>query len=204
MPDDVDPGLVAHLPIDFVNGLLGEIDYCDQTASPPMKANQTHALLFAFHHTAPNHGHAHLYKGLLVYSPPLGALSLGGFSGTGALVAHPGTDPAVLQEVDVTPFPSSESPSPWVRIAMAMRRSGSIDPTTDAHKVSIFAGFTFLAATGAVLGAPAGAQRFFEADLKIELPSSEGGSTPPYHLILTNTSEGDTGRIHYTKTTVVP
>ena len=202
MPDmlDVDPALVAHLPPDFVHGLLGEIDYCDQTESPPMKANQTNALLFSFHHNAPNHSHPHLYKGLLVYSPPIGALSLGWFSGTGALVAHLGTHSAVLQEVD-----SSQRPSPWVRIAIAMRRSGSIDPETEFDRVFIFAGFTFLDVSGQVLGAPAGAQRYFEADLRIErVPTEPGALLTPPHLALTNTSEGDGGKIHFTRTTVVP
>jgi hypothetical protein len=196
---DIDPDIAAQLPPEFVARFLGEIDYCDQSEAPPRKANQTHALLFSFHHTPPGHNHPHMYKGLLVYSPPLYSLQLGWFSGTGALVAHPGTRPEVCQELD-TP----QRPSPWVRISIAMRRSGSVDPATGFNRVSITAGFTFLDVTGQTLGAPADAERYFEAEIELQVVPGESDLLTPPFMALKNTSEGDQGRIHFTRTTVVP
>jgi hypothetical protein len=196
---DVDPNLAAHLDPAFQNTLLGEIDYCDQTESPPMKAIQTNALLFRFaHENSPNHRHAHVYKGVLVYSPPIGALSLGSFSGTGCLVAHAAND-AIFDEVGTLGPPFA-----WVRIGFSMRRSGALGPE-GFHTVSITGGFTFSDTVAAGPGGPGGAGRYFEADLRIENPGSPGGGEiRPPHLVLTNTTTGEGGTIQYTRSTVVP
>ena len=83
-----------------------------------------------------------------------------------------------------------------------MRRSGAVDPATGFNRVFITAGFTFLDVTGQVLGAPARAERYFEADIDIRRETGKV-ERPPF-MELKNTSEGDQGRIHFTKTTVVP
>ena len=195
---NIAPGVEALLPPEFVSRFLEEINYCDQSEAPPTKANQTHALLFAFHHTPPGHDHEHFYKGLLVYTPPRNSLQLGWFSGTGCLVAHPGQPPAVFQELD-----SVGAASPWVRIAMAMGYSASVDPATGFHRVWIVADFTFLGVTGLVLGAPQSVQRSFEADIHIEQSFGESPG-PPFMEIVGTGAGGDQGRIYFTKTTVIP
>lgn len=143
--------------------------------------------------------HAHVYKGVLVYSPPIGALSLGSFSGTGCLVAHAAND-TIFDEVG-----TSGPPFAWVRIGFSMRRSGALGPD-GFHTVSITGGFTFLNAFAGGPGGPGVDGRYFEADLRIVSTPGGGGGPfpPPPHLVLTNTTTGEGGNIQYTRSTVVP
>ena len=195
---EVDADVAVQLDLLFEHRLLLAIDYCDQSEAPPMTALQTHALSFSFHHTAPGHDDTHLYKGLLVYSPPLSSLSLGTFNGTGCLVAHPGQSPDVFQELG-----TSRGPSPWVRIAIGMHRSALADPETGEHRVSIVASFTFLNDGGGLVG-PGGVDRYLEAD--IDLKPARGAVHEGGHpfMVLKDTAEGDQGRIQFTMSTVVP
>jgi hypothetical protein len=179
---DIDPDVAANLPPEFVNRFLSEINYCDQSESPPVKANQTHALLFGFNHRPPGSSGSRLYRGTLVYSPPLYSLQLGWFSGAGMLVG--GGD---------APF--------WVGISIAMRRSGSIDPATGFNRVSIGGSFTFRGARGAV-GAPDNVVAdYFQTDIDIV-----SGGEPHFipFMQLRRSPEGHQGNIFYRMSTVVP
>ena len=193
---DTERGVAVELDSLFTIRLLPAIDYCDQSEAPPPTAYQTHALLFSFHHVAPGHDDEHLYKGLLVYSPPLTSMGLGTFNGTGCLVAHPGQPQAVFQELG-----TSRRPSPWVRIAIGMRRSALAGPE-GFHKVFIGAGITFLDDGGGP-GGPGSVERYLDADIELQPPLH---GIPPNHryMVLKDTAEGDQGKIEYTASTVVP
>jgi len=201
---DIDPGLADQLDPLFVVRLLPAIDYCDQSEAPPPTAYQTHTELFSFHHTAPGHDDEHLYKGLLVYSPPLSSMGLGTFNGTGCLVAHPGQPQAVFQELG-----TSRTPSPWVRIAIGMRRSALADPE-GIHKVFITASFTFLNEVlneggGTILGGPGDVERYLETDIVLQPPlGTPGKAGSPPHMALKDNAQGDRGRIYMSPSTVVP
>jgi hypothetical protein len=187
---DIESDIAVQLPADFRDIVLPEIDYCDQSEAPPTKAIQTHALFFMFLHTPPGHNHQHAYKGLLIYSPPLYSLSLGNFSGTGALVGRPETG---------TP----QEPSPWVRIAIAMRRSAVVDPETLEHRVDIGGGFSFCEDVAGLPGPPGEVKRYVAGDIDLHSPGPpKAGSRLP-SMELTNVPEGDRGTITWTRTTVV-
>jgi hypothetical protein len=184
--------------------LFDDMEWCDQSASPPAKARDTHALQFNFYQDADDPEHPHVYRGLLFYTPPTSpgpALSLGNFDGMGSLVAQ---RHACQQIVDgLTPFP-------WVRIQMATRRRpGVSDPQDPDFAVNIAGLFTYFDATRIPgfppeLTGPAGQkQQAFETDVVYGLgqPSGEPPVNPPPHLVLVGPLKG---KIFYIKTTVIP
>jgi hypothetical protein len=190
-----------NLPFDFVNGFFRYIDYCDQSEAPPTKAAQTNALRFTFYYHPPGHPptggiHYHIYKGLLVYSPPSISVSLGRFDGTGSLAADAGQKQELYQE-----FNSPQRPSPWVRIAMPIYRSATLVSTLDppAYRVSITAGFYFKNAE-TVLAHPTEVERVREADIVYRRALPEGSF---YDFLDCRIADGDLGQIYLEQSTVV-
>jgi hypothetical protein len=107
--------------------------------------------------------------------------------------------PEVCQELG-TP----QEPSPWVRIAIAMRRSAVVDPETLEHSVSIGGAFFFRKSDRGIPGAPGEeVERYLEADIDLHTGGpTKTGNIPSMEL--TNVPEGDQGKIRWTRTTVVP
>jgi len=184
--------------------LFEDIDWCDQSASPPAKASDTHALQFNFYQDADDPEHPHVYRGLLLYTPPSPAgslLSRGSFTGTGCLVAQRHACEQIV---------SGLSPFPWVRIGMSLRHTGGAgDPLDPNFRLTITGSLTYLAATSIpgfpnleLTGGPGIVQQTFETDFDYAIAPS-GGELPnnPPHLALVDPPGG---KIFYSRTTVVP
>jgi hypothetical protein len=157
--------------------LFGDMDWCDQSGSPPTKAGDTHALLFRYRHGDPSEQHN--YHGLLFYTPPsvaayMPSTSLGYFQGTGF---------------------SGEAPTPWVRISIGIRRSLHPDDT-GVYKVGILANFTFLNADSSLVHGPGDPQYGLDSDVRVESLTVGNDIFVGYSLVV---SEG----IIYTRRTTV-
>jgi hypothetical protein len=196
--------------------LFDDMEWCDQSASPPAKARDTHALQFNFYQDADDPEHPHVYKGLFFYTPPRvpgPALSLGMFTGTGCLVAQRHTCEQIVN--GLTPFP-------WVRIVLGLRRQqGSpTDPLAADFRLNIGGSFSYHDAARirgdfpdldlALTGGPGPVRQTFETDLVLEPRREQGEEIPespgeffhtnftPY-LVLVGPLKG---KIFYSRTTV--
>jgi hypothetical protein len=168
---------------------LEEIQYCDQTASPPKNARQTNALLFHFVHHAPNQDRVS-YQGLLIYSPPVATGSelyprLGSFNGTGAV------------------WSTQEGPPRWVRIRILISQSRQVDPATDLHRYFFTGGVTILEHFQTNVGGPGFVQQEFECDFELTSTGAPPHQTEVF-MQLINAPPGHTGEIFYKQSTVVP
>jgi hypothetical protein len=207
---------MADVEFPFARFLFDDIDWCDQSASPPAKARDTHALQFNFYQDADDPEHPHVYKGLFFYTPPRvpgPALSMGQITGTGCLVARRHTCEQIVS--GLTPFP-------WVRIVMSLRRQqgGPTDPEDFDFRVNIAGNFTYHEAARIrgdfpdlelpLTGGVADVRQTFETDVVMEARHEQGEEIPespgeffhltfPPNLVLVGPLKG---KIFYSRTTV--
>jgi hypothetical protein len=171
---------------DFVGSyeLFDAITWCDQSASPPAKARDTHALQFMFEHRP--HGlqesrDERLYSGLLFYTPP------------SAATFFPSNTIGFFQGAGFSGAPDPSDPWAWVRITIRIGRSNRPNPD-GLYKVWILGDFRFSGRTDRRLGGGPDLQAsWFESDVSFQYP----GESKPLYMVV------DLGRLYYRKTTVL-